>query len=58
MDGERCPSCGRVWKIVKHKIIIRDKDSLKCDCGHTLISWNGAVMYSSKLIKGPDEDKC
>ena len=47
-----CAGCGAVYEVFKHKLIMRDKDSIDCDvCGQELISWNGGVMYSTKLIK-------
>lgn len=53
-DGTKtCSNCGKKWDIYKGKLIMRDKDSLECDCGETLISWNGAVMFTAK----PSEDK-
>ncbi len=33
---------------------MRDKDHADCDlCGATLNQWDGAVMYSYKLVRGP-----
>lgn len=47
-----CPKCGAIYKLFKIKTIMRDKDSEECDiCDTTLISWNGAVMYTTELIK-------
>ena len=56
-DGNRtCSKCGAEYALYKTKLITRDKDSEECDiCGTTLISWNGAVMYTAKLIKKRDE---
>jgi len=54
---KKCPPCGRTWRISKHKLIMRDKDSLECDCGEIIIKWNGAVMYTAILVKSPDEKK-
>ncbi|KOP78170.1 hypothetical protein AMS59_13830 [Lysinibacillus sp. FJAT-14745] len=47
---QTCVKCGNRWEIYKLRLIMRDKDSLECDCGETLIKWNGAVMYTSKLV--------
>ncbi|MCP1307675.1 hypothetical protein [Paenibacillus tyrfis] len=44
-------SCGRKWKVTKHRIAMRDKDSERCDCGAVIVSWNGGVMYNAKLIE-------
>ena len=47
-----CSKCGAKYKLYKIKIPMRDKDSERCViCGNTLISWNGGVMYDTKLIK-------
>ncbi|MFL6844359.1 MAG: hypothetical protein ACJ8ER_05715 [Allosphingosinicella sp.] len=47
--------CGAKYELEKHKLITRDKDSLECSfCGATLIEWNGAVMYSKRLIEAPE----
>jgi len=52
-----CPKCGAEYELYSMKLIMRDKDSEECEvCGTTLMSWNGAVMYHTKLIK-KDEDK-
>lgn len=53
-----CPVCGSKYEITKHKIIMRDKDSIECDiCNHPIISWNGGVMYSSKLLERNEKHK-
>lgn len=50
-----CSKCGAKYKLYKIKSPMRDKDSESCViCGNTLISWNGGVMYNTKLI---EEDK-
>lgn len=51
MNEETCKKCGAVYELTRHKLIARDKDSINCKCGEELISWNGGVCYSSKLIK-------
>ena len=49
---KRCSNCGATYEITKHKLIMRDKDSLDCDvCGKELMHWNGAEMFTSKLIE-------
>lgn len=46
-----CLKCGKKWEINKITLTMRDKDSLECDCGETILSWNGAVMYTAKPLK-------
>lgn len=47
-----CSNCGSVYEVTRHKLIMRDRDSINCEvCGEELHSWNGAVMYSAKLVK-------
>lgn len=50
MTNHKC-ECGRVWNVTEHKYFMRDKDSLDCKCGREIISWNGGVTYSAKLIE-------
>lgn len=52
-ETKTCSKCGKKWDIHKIRIPMRDKDSLECDCGEKLLSWNGGVMYTSK----PSEKK-
>lgn len=44
--------CGLVWRLTKVKTPygMRDKDSLECDCGRELISWNGGHMYNAEKV--------
>lgn len=43
--------CGAVYLETSHKLMMRDKDSAECSlCGETLKQWNGAEMYSYKLV--------
>lgn len=51
MTQHTCTKCGKQWLINKIKIIMRDKDSLECTCGETIIKWNGAVMYTAEPLK-------
>ncbi len=47
----QCEKCGAKYEIFEQRLIMRDNDSLDCQkCGHELISWNGAVCYTAKLI--------
>ena len=49
---KQCSKCNSVYEVTKHKLIVRDKDSLECDiCGTTYMSWNGVEMWSDKLIR-------
>lgn len=43
--------CGKRWTIYKRSVPMRDKDSIECDCGKTLLRWNGGVMYTAELKK-------
>ncbi|HEY8889890.1 MAG TPA: hypothetical protein VIM70_06510 [Clostridium sp.] len=53
-----CSKCGAEYELHRHRIPMRDKDSETCYfCNTTLISWNGGVMYSTKLIKKGNIDK-
>jgi hypothetical protein len=48
-DGEEYTcECGIVWIIREHQTIMRDIDSLNCECGNLITKWNGAVFYSAK----------
>ncbi|WP_163279303.1 hypothetical protein [Clostridium sporogenes] len=48
----KCPKCGAEYEVHKIKSPIRDKDTEECRiCGTKLLSWNGGVIYSIKLIK-------
>ena len=42
--------CGLVWKLRKVKVIMRDADSLNCNCGRELISWNGGHIWTGEII--------
>ena len=47
-----CGKCGSVYELTEHKAIMRDRDSINCDlCGEEIFAWNGAVFYTSELIK-------
>lgn len=53
-----CPKCNSEYEVHKYKLIMRDRDSLECDiCGTTYMSWNGAEMWSGKLIKRGSDGK-
>lgn len=52
-----CPECGREYRVTKHHLPARDKDSLECDCGCRIIEWNGGVYYTAKLTRGPADTK-
>lgn len=50
--------CGAKYEIHRYKIMTRDKDSLDCDiCGRELMHWNGAEMFTSKLLEPLKENK-
>ena len=44
-----CPKCNKTWFVTKHHSPMRDKDSIECDCGTVIESWNGGVMYTARL---------
>lgn len=41
-----CPDCGLRWWIMDDIEIGRDPGRLECDCGSTIILWDGARRYS------------
>jgi hypothetical protein len=51
VEGENTCECGRVWLLAKRKVPQRDKDDLSCNCGKTLVRWNGGCVWTAKLIK-------
>ena len=56
--SQTCKNCGSVYSITRQKLIMRDIDRLECEvCGAELLSWNGAVMYNSKLVQRADWPK-
>lgn len=46
-----CAHCGAEYELVGKSQIMRDDDYLSCECGEELHRWNGAVIYSKKLIR-------
>ncbi len=40
-----CSSCGRIWDIEEMEYPMRNK----CSCGASLVSWNSAEYYTSRL---------
>ena len=49
---KECPTCGSIYDIVEHPYPLRDKDSIECTvCNTTLVSWNGACVFTSKLLE-------
>jgi hypothetical protein len=51
VEGENTCECGRVWLLAKRRVPQRDKDDLSCNCGKTLVRWNGGCVWTAKLIK-------
>ena len=50
--------CGAVYLETSHKLMMRDKDSAECGlCGETLKQWNGAEMYSYRLVIQPKAEE-
>ncbi|TCZ75383.1 hypothetical protein E0485_17410 [Paenibacillus albiflavus] len=56
MTNTHICTCGREWLITKHHSPMRDKDSESCLCGEELVSWNGGVTYSVRLVKDIKKD--
>lgn len=47
----RICSCGAIYELVEHSIMMRDTDSEECDiCGKELIHWNGGCIWTKKLL--------
>jgi len=46
---DTCPECGIVYKVTIINIPLRDENEFKCQCGYTMKSWNGTVIYSYEL---------
>ena len=50
--------CGAVYHEESQRLTMRDKDRADCDlCGATLNQWDGAVMYSYKLVSKTASDE-
>jgi hypothetical protein len=46
-----CQRCGSTYELASFPLPARDKDQIDCEvCGEELISWNGGVMWSAKLV--------
>jgi hypothetical protein len=50
VEGKNTCDCGRVWNLVERSSPQRDKDSISCVCGKTLVSWNGGCYWKAELI--------
>lgn len=54
--NHECETCGSLYELTSSKLNERDKDSITCDvCGTTIKSWNGAVMWESRLVQRRDK---
>lgn len=51
VKGKNTCECGRVWNLTQRKVPMRDKDSIQCLCGKTLVSWNGGCIWDADLIQ-------
>jgi hypothetical protein len=51
VEGENTCECGLVWYLSKRKEPQRDKDSISCTCGQTLVSWNGGCVWKAELVE-------
>ena len=56
-SGTTTCACGRVWDLIKHKVKVRDIESVECKCGRTLKSWNGQCFWLSELVKDIERSK-
>jgi predicted nucleic acid-binding Zn ribbon protein len=51
-ENYTCPACGSEYEIQQRKTMLRDRDSINCEvCGREIRSWNGGVMFTSKITK-------
>lgn len=47
-----CDTCSSEYQITETKMTYRDVDHISCEvCGEIIKEWNGAVTYSSKILK-------
>ncbi|WP_306589407.1 hypothetical protein [Geothrix sp. 21YS21S-4] len=46
-----CGACSAKYEVVKKDLPFRDRDSIECDCGEELLSWNGGVCYIAIRLK-------
>ena len=51
VEGRNTCECGRVWLLKEIRVPQRDKNSIECTCGRTLISWNGECFWKAELIE-------
>jgi hypothetical protein len=54
-DYEHECECGRRYRVQAHRIIMRDTDSIECECGRTIKEWNEAKIWTATLL--PDKNK-
>ena len=45
-----CPKCGQRWVIKERTRFFRGKDTLDCDCGEQIFSWNGGCVCGAKKL--------
>jgi len=51
-ENERCENCHALYKVVEHRLALKDKDSFSCaKCGHLMKSWNTTSDYIYTLIE-------
>ena len=53
---DKC-KCGRIWRLVDHKLPFRDPGAIICKCGETIKRWDGSRTWTAELVKGLPEDK-
>lgn len=52
MEIHTCANCGSVYEVRHQSVPYHDKDTEECEvCKETILSWDGGVTYSTKLIE-------
>ena len=49
-----CSKCGRRYRIEYQNTIWRDRETLYCQCGESIYSYNGAVFMQAVLESEPE----
>ena len=60
MKNITCERCGAEYEVWPHETPTSEPTNGQCDCGHTLMGLQEALLYKFKLIKlgeEPDETK-
>lgn len=48
--------CFAIYEVYRHPSPMRDKDTWSCKCGNEIVSWNGGVFYSAKMVEDNDAE--